>query len=307
MLYEEQRYLHRGRFAESRFERDCLTEYAEIFRTVCLDAGYYRFPSPEYIRGLCAQVPDGFKFGLKVTDEITARTFPNLPRHGAKAGEKNVHFLDADLFAKAFLSSCAPCRDKIGVLIFEFSHLHPRDFERGRDFVEALGTFLSRLPGGWQYGVEIRNQNLLQPEYFDMLRTCGVAHVYNNWTKMPSVADQMRIPGSLTNDEFTAARFLLRPGRTYEQAVEAFSPYEQTREINEEARRAATELALMRLKAREEHRTRPSFVFINNRLEGNALLTIVAILQNLGLLSEFLPHHTSTSPENPATERSDAN
>ena len=44
MLYDEQRYLYRGKFAESRFERDCLEEYAQIFRTVCVDAGYYQFP-----------------------------------------------------------------------------------------------------------------------------------------------------------------------------------------------------------------------------------------------------------------------
>ena len=74
LLYDEQRYLYRGKFAESRFERDCLEEYAQVFRTVCVDAGYYQFPSPQYIAGLCAQVPDGFRFGFKVCDEITART-----------------------------------------------------------------------------------------------------------------------------------------------------------------------------------------------------------------------------------------
>ena len=29
LLYDEQRYCYRGKFAESRFERDCLAEYAE--------------------------------------------------------------------------------------------------------------------------------------------------------------------------------------------------------------------------------------------------------------------------------------
>ena len=52
MLYDDQRYLHRGKLAMSRFERDCLEEYSEVFRTVCLDAGYYQFPSPQYIRNL---------------------------------------------------------------------------------------------------------------------------------------------------------------------------------------------------------------------------------------------------------------
>ncbi|MDB6139969.1 MAG: hypothetical protein JWO94_3041, partial [Verrucomicrobiaceae bacterium] len=46
LLYDEQRYIWRGRFAQNRFERDCLEEYSQIFHTVCVDAGYYRFPSP---------------------------------------------------------------------------------------------------------------------------------------------------------------------------------------------------------------------------------------------------------------------
>lgn len=283
-LYDEQRYLYRGRFAESRFERDCLAEYAGVFRTVCVDAGYYRFPSPQYIEGLVRQTPPGFLLSFKVTDEITTRTFPKLDRHGERAGRRNEHFLDADLFAKAFLSSCEPHRDRIGALIFEFSHFYSGDFERGREFVELLDGFLGRLPAGWQYGVEIRNRSLLQPDYFAVLRRHGAAHVYNNWTRMPSVGEQMRLDGSLTCDDFIVSRFLLKPGRSYEDAVAAFRPYGETKEINDEARDAAAALARMRLEAARTSKTKPSFVFVNNRLEGNALFTILAILRRLDLL-----------------------
>ena len=48
-LYDKQRYCYRGKFAESRFERDCLVEYAEVFKTVCVDAAYYQFPSAKYL------------------------------------------------------------------------------------------------------------------------------------------------------------------------------------------------------------------------------------------------------------------
>jgi uncharacterized protein YecE (DUF72 family) len=284
LLYDEQRYLYRGKFAESRFERDCLEEYAQVFRAVCVDAGYYKFPSPEYIAKLCAQVPDGFRFAFKVTDEITARTFPSQPRHGKMAGQRNPHFLDADLFRAAFLASCERHREKIGVLMFEFSHFHPRDFDRGRDFVEMLDTFFSQLPPGWQYGVEIRNQTLLHPDYFTVLQRHGVAHVMNNWTRMPAVADQWRIPGVLSAGDFTAARFLLKPGRGYEQAVQSFSPYNATKEVNEDARAAAAEVIRQRLNDAQRGKTRPSFLFVNNRLEGNALFTILAVLTNLGLI-----------------------
>jgi uncharacterized protein YecE (DUF72 family) len=38
-LYDENKYITRGKFAKSWFERDCLKEYAEVFKIVCVDAG----------------------------------------------------------------------------------------------------------------------------------------------------------------------------------------------------------------------------------------------------------------------------
>lgn len=42
-LYTPARYEYRGKVATTRFERSCLTEYAEVFKTVCVDAAYYTF------------------------------------------------------------------------------------------------------------------------------------------------------------------------------------------------------------------------------------------------------------------------
>ena len=52
MIHDESRYMTRGKFSESRFERQCLAEYAETFKTVCVDAAYYRFPDLRYIEGM---------------------------------------------------------------------------------------------------------------------------------------------------------------------------------------------------------------------------------------------------------------
>ena len=57
------RYEYRGKVAAKRFERDCLAEYAEVFKTVCIDAAYYTFPRCEYLKGLADQVPDNFRSG----------------------------------------------------------------------------------------------------------------------------------------------------------------------------------------------------------------------------------------------------
>ena len=59
-IYDRERYVYRGKFAETRFERDCLSEYAEVFKTVCVDAAYHRFPSKDFLSELASQVPQDF-------------------------------------------------------------------------------------------------------------------------------------------------------------------------------------------------------------------------------------------------------
>src|ERR1700726_4967363 len=120
MLYDRARYEYRGKFAMTRFNRECLAEYAEVFKTVCVDAAYYTFPSEKYLQGLASHASPDFQFGLKVTDEITVRKFPNLERFGIRAGKPNENFLNADLFNRAFLTPCEVIRQNVGVVMFEF-------------------------------------------------------------------------------------------------------------------------------------------------------------------------------------------
>src|SRR5262245_8388245 len=137
-LYDEARYVRYGRFSEARFETLCLAEYAEVFKTVSVDAAYYKFPERHTLEDLASQVPADFLFALKVTDEITVKKFTNLPRFGPRAGKPNENFLNADLFASAFLGPCESIKPNIGLLMFEFSHFYPSDFARRHEFVTAL-------------------------------------------------------------------------------------------------------------------------------------------------------------------------
>ncbi len=207
IVYIEQRYLTRGKFSEAKFNRECLAEYAETFHTVCVDAGYYQYPSEKWIGELCAQVPERFKFAFKVTDDITLKHFPNLPRFGGRAGMPNEHFLSAEMFKRLFLSPLEPYQSKIGPLIFEFSTFRKADYEHGRQFAEALDDFLGELPTGWDYAVEIRNKAWLQPEYLEVLRRHRVAHTLNHWTRMPTISEQLEVEGVETAD-FSVARFI---------------------------------------------------------------------------------------------------
>src|SRR5690348_3183462 len=63
----------RASFTKGRFREECLAEYAQTFPTVCLDEAYWRFPDPGALEAYAAQVPDHFRFALKVTNRITER------------------------------------------------------------------------------------------------------------------------------------------------------------------------------------------------------------------------------------------
>ena len=266
-IYSPERYETRGRFSRKRFEAECLAEYAEMFPVVCGDFSFYQFPSPDFWGKLFASAPPNLRFALKVPEEVTAEIFPNHPRYGPRAGTENESYLNSDALKALFLEPLEPYRARLAPLIFEFGSRSASL----QEFVGRLDPFLSGLPEGFRYSVEVRNRAYLAAPYFECLREHGVAHVLNAWTRMPALAEQIALPGSFTAS-FTVVRALLRQGRPYEQAVEKFSPYREATDPNPEGREALR--ALIR-RMKEERRT--TFIFVNNRFEGNAPQTIEAI------------------------------
>jgi uncharacterized protein YecE (DUF72 family) len=271
-IYTPDRYFTRGRFSKKRFEESCISEYAETFPIVCGDFSFYQFPSDQFWQKLFTAAPPHLKFGLKVPEEITCKSFPTHPRYAARAGLDNPSFLNAELFEAAFLQPLLPYRDRIAVLIFEFGTFSKKAYGEPETFFDDLTVFLAKLPQGFRYSVEIRNQEFLLPEYFQVLRESGIAHVFNAWTRMPPLGSQIQIPDAFTAD-FTVARALLRQGRPFEIAVQKFSPYTQTVEENPEARTALKDLV-----ERAQRKREPAYLFVNNRLEGNSPLTIQAVV-----------------------------
>jgi uncharacterized protein YecE (DUF72 family) len=272
-IYSRERYLARGRFSRKQFEAECLREYSETFRTVCGDFAFYQFPNDEFWQKLFAQVPEGFQFAFKVPELITCKTFPTHLRYGAEAGNENESFLDARMLEDMLLRPMLQYRTKTALLIFEFGTVSRRSFEELAAFLERLDPFLAALPREFRYAVEIRNPEFLEPEYFACLRRHGVAHVYNAWSRMPELRYQMSIPDSRTAD-FAVCRALLRYGRVYEEAVKRFAPYREIQDPNPQARDS---MRVLIGRAREDRGM--LFLFVNNRLEGNAPLTILSLVE----------------------------
>jgi uncharacterized protein YecE (DUF72 family) len=271
-LVYSQRYPEQGASAKM------LAEYARfpLFSTVGIDSSFYGPPRPKTLEGWARALPEGFRCVSKVWDRLTVHTFAGKREPRSLAGKANPDFLNPNLFLAEVYQ---PFREHFGAhtgpFVFEFqtmAGLGPRGAE---EFADRLDAFFGILPRDAQYAVELRNEEFLTPAYLTVLREHNVAHVFNSWTRMPSIGTQLDVPGVITAD-FIVSRALLRPGRLYADAVKAFSPYDRIRDPNPELRSD-----LVRLARTAERLRIPAWLIVNNRAEGSAPHTIAALAQVL--------------------------
>ncbi|MEZ4585120.1 MAG: DUF72 domain-containing protein [Gemmatimonadales bacterium] len=264
-------YPERGRAAAM------LAEYARfpLFRTVGIDSSFYGPPSAKTLGRWARALPAGFEAVSKVWDRITVHTFADA-RDRARAGQENPDFLNAELFLREVLDPYrAHFGDHVGPFVFEFQTISSRNRFEPERFAEWLDRFFGRLPADARYAVEVRNEEFLSAPYFAVLREHDVAHVFSSWTRMPTIGEQLDRAGSVPA-RFLVARALLRPGRSYDEAVDRFAPYDRIRERNGQLRGDLARLARTAVELRI-----PAFLLVNNRAEGSAPLTIRAVARML--------------------------
>jgi uncharacterized protein YecE (DUF72 family) len=250
-----------------------LEEYARfpLFRTVGIDSTFYTPATPDTLRRYAERLPAGFPCVSKVWDRLTIHTFSKL-KDPKRAGERNPDFLNPELFLEAIYDPCdRHFRGHTGPFVFEFQAIGRGGGVDADRFCELLDRFFEALPREGRYAVELRNEEFLTPGYFAVLARHRVAHLFNSWTRMPPIGAQLDLPNAVTG-EFLVARALLRPGRYYDDAVDAFAPYDRIREPVPELREDL--LRLMRLAV---ERDLPAYILVNNRAEGSSPLTIAAI------------------------------
>jgi uncharacterized protein YecE (DUF72 family) len=254
-----------------------LEEYAAfpLFATVGIDSSYYGPPTEAVLRSYADHLPSGFPCISKVWSQLTIHTFTKS-QDRAKAAKVNPDFLNPDLFVEEIYQPYQRhLAENTGPFVFEFQTIAKSSGMGPESFASRLDEFFTALPRDAQYAVEVRNDDFLTPMYFAVLREHGVAHVFNSWTRMPPIGHQLDLPGSVSAP-FILARALLRPGRTYNEAVDAFAPYDRIREPNPKLRRDLARLveAAVRLRI-------PAYLLVNNRAEGSAPLTVAAVAEML--------------------------
>ncbi|NOU11218.1 MAG: DUF72 domain-containing protein [Nitrospira sp.] len=268
-------------YAKTTFARECLGEYCQylhngqpLFRTVGNDSTFYRPPTTNQLNHYLRQIPEDFEMCFKVWEDITIPRFANHVRYGPKTGQPNPRFLDAKLFNDLVL---APYREAkfephMGPFIFEFQ----RHGLTSEEFCSRLDRFFGQLPNDFRYAVEIRNAGLLGPDYRKVLESHTVAHVYNHWSYMPPLLQQHTQMEERFTAPFTVVRLLTPLNMSYEAAKKRAAPYDKI--VGELPQMRKETVTLIKQAVGENRR---AYVLVNNRSEGNAPLTVQALVSYL--------------------------
>lgn len=267
---------HRRYSNHRAFLRESLSEYAQhpLMRTVGIDRGYYA-PVPEDDLAMYArQVPADFRAAIKVWQRVTMPVYPRHARYGADAGKPNADFLNAELFATAVHE---PVRKRfaqhMGPWILEVAPSpHPLD---PAWFCEKLCAFFEQAPGDFPIAVELRDRALLTRDYAQVLERYGASHVFNYWSRMPTLQEQMRV-GGLLQGSVLVIRLLLPPGKRYADLKEAYAPFDRL-----VAPQPAMRQGVLRLVQAGLEREMEVYVLVNNKAEGSSPLTVRALAEQL--------------------------
>jgi uncharacterized protein YecE (DUF72 family) len=270
-------YAPRGKkpASEQVLARHGLAAYAQhpLFRTVSLDRTFYAPLTAEEFARYAAQVPDTFRFVVKAP---VAFTDPVIRKSGSgEAARDNPSFLDAAGAAATFVQPAIEgLGTKAGPLVFQFPPLGRRLLADIPRLVARIAAFMTVLPRGHLYAVEVRDPQLACEAFASGLRECGAVPCLAIHARMPPVAEQAAVLG-LDAAECTlplVARWNLHAGRGYEEARADYFPFNRVVEEDRPSR-----LALARLARAASAADRDVYVTINNKAEGSAPLSVQAL------------------------------
>ena len=268
--------VYAGKPSQAQLVKSGLEAYARhpLLRTVGIDRSYYGPLTREDLEEYAAQLPPGWLAVSKVWEEITTFAFPAHPRFGARAGQRNPRFLDPETTVREVLEPYeAAFADHAGPFVFELppsvDRPDPEPFARAID--RLLRVIAPRFPR-FRFAFELRTRELLTPRYLATLRAHRAAHVLNYWSQMPTIGEQLAIPGIL-DAPFTVARLMLPPGARYEDQKAAFAPFNRIQIPQPSMRADVVRMVLMS----SAFGPKDIFVLVNNKAEGSAPLTVFAL------------------------------
>jgi uncharacterized protein YecE (DUF72 family) len=158
------------------------------------------------------------------------------------------------------------------VILFQ---LAPQPVARlgGPRFPDRLAAFLSGLPPGVPVAFELRNPQLLTPDYAAALAAHGAVHCLTAHPSMPAPAAQARLTGALDGPQIIA-RWMLQRSKTYEEAKDDYAPFNALVEPDPATRAEWVDLL-------QKVASKPVILIINNKAEGSSPLSALHLARAL--------------------------
>jgi uncharacterized protein YecE (DUF72 family) len=144
-----------------------LAEYAKHYATVEIDSTFYGTPRRSTVEKWREIVPQGFLFAAKFPQEVTH--------------ERNLVNVCSE--AEGFVHTMQILEDRLGPLLLQ---LPPSFSVEG---MSVLEDFLSVLPQGPQYTVEVRHRSWLGSDLPALLREHGAALTLIDYPRMPRMEE----------------------------------------------------------------------------------------------------------------------
>lgn len=141
--------------------KEYLKIYVNRFNTVEIDSTFYGIPRKSTVEAWYKTAPDNFKFAPKLPQEITHKS----------------DLTGIEDILSGFLNIISLLKEKLGPILIQF----PYSFtpQTGSN----LGRFLTELPSGFDFIIEVRNRQWLGEKFYDMLReqSVGLALLDHPW------------------------------------------------------------------------------------------------------------------------------
>ncbi len=176
-------------------EFNYLKEYSNHYNTVEIDQWFWSLyapskvvlPQTETVIEYKNSVPKDFLFTIKVPNSITLTHF--YRKNKSEELIKNPYFLSLDIYSK-FLDSIEPLKENVGCLIFQFEYLNKGKIASQKMFEDLIYDFISKISNsGFPIGIEIRNPNYLNKNYFKFLEKLKIIPIMIEGYYMPSVVE----------------------------------------------------------------------------------------------------------------------
>jgi uncharacterized protein YecE (DUF72 family) len=251
--------VYRDGCTESALARDGLAAYARhpLFTSVGVDKTYYRPAPREEFARLATQVPDRFRFLVKMWRSVVEPE----PFGGGDAHA----FLDPAVAVRECVTPAVEgLGAKCGPLLFQFPPMRLANAQAAHTFLAGLRGFLGSLPKGPLYAIEVRNRALVGPELGELLAETGVVPCLTVHPTMPDLDTQSR-ELALDAAQPLVMRWMLRVNHRYDEAKDLYAPFDRVVEPDDASRDALARLARAAIAA-----GLGAWVIVNNKAEGSS-------------------------------------